>query len=565
MGSPFTEVILRGEEPILERVLDDAERNGYFAFIPRDPEGWRPMVRGLSGSLVQAFRTSDEPPSLEASELGREDGLAAFLVVEGRKHRLAGMPLGIFLGLAKLLRRAYADRIRSSGFPPGEEARYRHCIDRFFDRNEVASCAAWAVESAREQAEELIWKRDELSRVHDLVAAAKEEWEGTIDCVDDMLLLADAKGLIRRCNRAFQQFVGKPYDQILNRPHLRMLGENGMPAELPCGQSVEHFHERLGRWFVLRIYPFREDPGGEIAGTIVAIHDATEVKIVARELELGNARLKDALYELRRTQSKILRQEKMASVGRMAAGLGRDINRPIGVVVSNLTALGKHLSRLTEFLAEQSSCIGAGSPARLVDAVRRKREEIKLDYVIKDLDDLVGETLEEAERVHAIAGELKSFSRTEESDFRQADINECLRNALQVVKDGFKGRATLDRELAKLPRTRCLPLQMTRVFTDLLLDAARAVRDGGVVTVRSWLTDGYVCIAIGDAGREIPKERLDRILEPFSTEGENGPEEGLGLSVAYDIVRKHEGEIRVRSESGKGTTFTVLVPLVTES
>jgi two-component system NtrC family sensor kinase len=565
MGTPFIEVILRGEEQVLERILADAEVNGFLAFLPPDPEAWRPTVRGLSGSIVQAFRTSEEPPSLAADDLGKDDGLTAFLVVEARKLRLGGMPLGIFLGMAKLLRRAYVDRIRSSGFPPSEEARYRLCIERFFDRNEIASCVSWAMESAMEQAEELTGKSDELSRVHDLVAAAKEEWEGTIDCVDDMLLLADAKGLIRRCNRAFQQFMKKPYSEILNRPYLRTLGESGLPPDLPSGQSVEHFHEGLGRWFVLRIYPFREDVGGEIAGTIVAIHDATEVKAVARELELGNARLKDALYELRRTQAKILRQEKMVSVGRLAAGLARDINRPIGVVVSNLSTLGRQLPRLTEFLAEQSSCIGAGSPPRLIDSVRRKREEINLDYILKDLDDLVGETLEEAERVLAIAGELKSFSRTEETDFRQADINECLRNALQGVRDEFKGRATLGRELGSLPRTRCLPLQMTRVFTDLLHDAARAVREGGSVTVRSWLAEGYVCVVVADAGREIPKARLDRIFEPFSAEPGDGQEGGLGLSVAYDIVRKHGGEIRVRSESGKGTAFTVLVPLVKET
>ncbi|MBE0603249.1 MAG: PAS domain-containing protein [Deltaproteobacteria bacterium] len=545
MGSSFTEVVLNGEQRLLERILADAEANGHFGSAPPDPEEWRPTVRGISGSIVQAFRCSEEPSSLSQEELGKDNGLTAFMVVEARKRRLAGMTLGSFLALAKLIRRAYVDGIRSSGFLPNDEGRYRLFIERFFDRNEVAVCVSWATESNREQEETLTGMRDELSRVHALVAAAKEELEGTIDCLDAMILLADANGRILRCNSAFRQFAGKAYDEIVGRPFLQALEEVGMPAVHAGSQAVEHFHERLGRWFVLRLYPFREEPGEEPSGTIVTIRDATEVRNAAEELERGTSQLKDALAGLQRTQAKLLEQEKLAAAGRMAAGLAKEIDRPIGVVVGNLATLGKQLPRLME-------------------AARRKREEPDLDYIFEDLRNLVGETREEADRVRAIAGDLKYFTRAEETEFRFADLNECLRDAFHAVRDEFKGRATLDRGLGDLPPTRCLPGRMTRVFSDILTDAARAARAPGVVRVRSWLADGFICVSVGDAGREMPQESLERVFEPFSRAGENGREEGpgLGLSVASDIVRKHGGDIRVRSGPGKGTTFIATIPLV---
>jgi two-component system NtrC family sensor kinase len=543
MAGPFTEVIVRGEEPILARILADAEANGYPGFSPPDPEAWRPVVRGISGSLVQAFRHSADPPSLSAGEMGKDDGLTAFLVVEARKYRLAGMPLGVFLCMMKIFRRAYAELVGSAGFPPEEGARNRTFVERFFDRNEIASCVSWSTESRFEHAEELLGKHEEFFRIHDLVATAKEEWEGTIDCVDDMLLLAGADGRIRRCNRSFRRFVGRPYSEIVGRPYGQTLRDAGMPAELAGGRGIEHFHERTGKWFVLNLYPFREPPGEEIAGTVVVIRDSTEARNAAGEMERRYAQMKEELSELRRTHGKSLEQERMDSAGQLAAGVAHDIRQPIGVVVGNLATLRKYLSRLTEFLAEQSACIGAGSPERMVDAVRRKREELRLDYILKDLDDLVAETFEGADRVRAIAGELKDFSRPEEGDLRQADINECLRDAIQAVREEIKGKTTLNREFGAIPRTRCLPLQMTRVFQDLLVNAARSAGSRGTVTLRSWQEDGFVCVSVGDTGGE----------------------DGSDLTIARDIVRKHGGEVRVRREPGSGTTRTVLVPVVMEA
>jgi two-component system NtrC family sensor kinase len=105
---------------------------------------------------------------------------------------------------------------------------------------------------------------------------------------------------------------------------------------------------------------------------------------------------------------------------------------------------------------------------------------------------------------------------------------------------------------------------MNQVFMNLLVNAAHAIEHQGVITVRSWEEDGYVCVTVADTGQGIPEANLNRIFEPFFTTKEVGKGTGLGLSITYDIVKKHNGEITVRSEPGKGTVFTVRIPVVEE-
>jgi len=562
--TPLTDLIVRNEDRLLGQVLSLAEANGYFRFVPGTPEGWRATLRGLSGSLLQAFRSDPSPPSLTADDVGRDDGLCAFGVVEARKRRREGMPPGIFLGLVKFFRQAYLDLVRSAGLPQEEEEGHLRYIERFFDRNEVAVCVSWTSESVSGVVAELQQEHDELSRVYSLAGTAKKEWEGTVDRVDDMLFLADPDRRIRRCNRTFREFVGRSYAEILGQPFDRLLSEAGVDVDPSFERPVECFHERTGKWFVVSHYPFEEVSGGETLATIGTIHDSTELKKTAEELTRKNLRLNEALAALKRSQAKVLHQEKMASIGQLAAGVAHEISNPIGFIHSNLSTLGKYLPRIDRFLAVQSKCIAAGAPPDQVESVRQQRASLKIDYIVKDLEDLVRESLDGAERVRSIVEDLKSFSRVDESEYKQADLNECLRSTINIAWNEIRYKATLRKELGEIPRTRCYPQQMNRVFMNLLVNAAHAIEQQGVITVRSWEEDGYVCVSVADTGQGIPEANLNRIFEPFFTTKEVGKGTGLGLSIAYDIVKKHNGEITVRSEPGKGTEFTVRIPVVVE-
>jgi len=562
--TPLTDLIARNEDLLLGRILSLAEENGYFRIVPGTPKEWRATLRGLSGSLLQAFRSNPSPPSLTAADVGREDGLSAFGVVEARKRRREGMPLGIFLGLVKFFREAYLDLVRTAGLPREEEEGLLRYIERFFDRNEVASCVSWTAESVSGRVAELQQKHDELARVHRLVATGREEWVGTVDCVDDMLFLADPDRRIRRCNRTFRDFLGKSYAEILGQPFDRLLSEAGIDAGLSFGRPAECFHERTGKWFVLSHYPFKDVSGSGTRATIVTIHDSTKMKKAAEDLTRKNFRLNETLAALKRTQAKVLHQEKMASIGQLAAGVAHEISNPIGFISSNLSTLGKYLSRLSAFLAVQSECIAAGAPPAQVETVRAQHAGLKIDYILRDLEDLVRESMEGAERVRGIMAGLKGFSRVDESEYRQADLNECLRSTINIAWSEIHKKATLKKELGELPKTCCYPQRMNQVFMNLLVNAAHAIEDRGIITVRSWEEDGYVCFSVADTGQGIPEANLDRIFDPFFTTKEVGEGAGLGLSIAHDIVKMHNGEITVRSEPGRGTMFTVRIPVMEE-
>jgi len=561
----LTDLAARNEDHLLARVLFLAEADGYIRFASATPEEWRAALRRLSGSMLEAFRSDPSLSSLSADDIGREDALPAPGVVEALKCMRPETPLGVFLGLIKSVRRAYLDVVRTARLTPEEEALFVRTLEQFFDRNEVALCVSWTAESVSGRLAVLRAERDELSRVYNLVSTAKQEWERTMDRVDDMVFLADAGRRIRRCNRRFREFVGRSYAELIGQPFDQLLRDAGIDAEPAFGQPVECFHERSGKWFVISHYPFEEISGTGPQATIGTIHDSTALKTAAEELTRRNLGLDEALAALKRSQAKVLHQEKMASIGQLAAGVAHEINNPIGFIKSNLSTLGRYLSRLSRFLALQSECIAAGAPPERAEVVRQLEASLKIDYIVRDLDDLVRESLEGAERVRGIVADLKSFSRVDDSDAKPADLNECLLSTINIVWNEIKYKASLEKELGDIPRTRCYPQQMNQVFMNLLVNAANAIEKRGVITVRSWEENGYVCVTIADTGQGIPAEHLNRIFEPFFTTKEIGKGTGLGLSITDDIVKKHNGDITVRSEPGKGAAFTVRIPVLEES
>jgi len=273
-------------------------------------------------------------------------------------------------------------------------------------------------------------------------------------------------------------------------------------------------------------------------------------------------KLEKAYTELKATQAKILQQEKMASIGQLAAGVAHEINNPIGFISSNLGTLDKYVNRLTEFITAQSEVLGALKSVESEEVLREKRKKLKLDYIIPDIKALIEESLDGADRVRRIVQDLKSFSRVDEAEYKHADINECIESTINIVWNELKYKAVLKKEYGEIPLTKCYPQQLNQVFMNLLVNAAHAIEKQGEITIRTWHEDGSIFVAISDTGAGIPKENISRLFDPFFTTKEIGKGTGLGLSITYDIVKKHTGDIMVHSEEGKGTSFTVRIPIV---
>ncbi|MFZ5775248.1 MAG: ATP-binding protein [Thermodesulfobacteriota bacterium] len=267
---------------------------------------------------------------------------------------------------------------------------------------------------------------------------------------------------------------------------------------------------------------------------------------------------KQAELEKKKMESFVYQQEKLASIGQLAAGVAHEINNPMGFITSNLSSLGKYAQKISEYLRKQSE-LTASLP---VDTeLKALRNRLKIDHILGDLDSLVQESLEGAARVSEIVKNLKSFSRAAESKCTEADLNECLENTIKVIWNELKYKTTIHKEYGQLELAKCYPQQLNQVFMNLLVNAAQAIENRGEITIKTWQQGDNLFVAISDTGMGIPADNLHLVFDPFFTTKEAGKGTGLGLSIAHQIIEKHKGEIAVESEVGKGTTFTIRLPI----
>jgi len=280
------------------------------------------------------------------------------------------------------------------------------------------------------------------------------------------------------------------------------------------------------------------------------------------ELEAKNRELEHAYNELKTTQAKIFQQEKLASIGQLAAGIAHEINNPIGFVYSNLDTLSTYTQRLLEFISIQQEVLESSADTDSKTLLDKKKTELKIDFIVEDINGLIKESLDGMERVKKIVMDLKSFSRVDDEEYTHADVNECIETTLNIVWNELKYKATVTKEYGDIPLTKCYPRQLNQVFMNILVNAAQAIEEKGEIRIKSWHDNGSIFVSISDTGPGIPEENLNRIFEPFFTTKEVGKGTGLGLSITYDIVKKHGGNIKVESKLGQGTTFVVSIPVV---
>lgn len=274
--------------------------------------------------------------------------------------------------------------------------------------------------------------------------------------------------------------------------------------------------------------------------------------------------LQEAYDALRRSHEQILQQEKMAAIGQLAAGVAHEINNPTGFIASNLSTLDKYLNRLVEFIAQQDALLAAHVNPEILAQHQELRKNVKIDSILKDGVELIGESKEGTERIKKIVQGLKNFSRKDQDKCIAANINECLDNTLDIVWNELKYKATVSKDFGELPLTYCFPQQLSQVFMNLLVNASHAIAEKGTIVIRTWHDQDGIHVSVTDSGCGIPAENLARIFEPFFTTKELGKGTGLGMSISADIVKRHHGVIDVQSEVGKGTTFVVTFPVKEE-
>ena len=300
-----------------------------------------------------------------------------------------------------------------------------------------------------------------------------------------------------------------------------------------------------------------DDPA---AGAWWLLQDRSEVQRAQEALETNYARLKETNHRLEEAQNQLLQSEKMASIGQLAAGVAHEINNPIGFVNSNLNSLKHYVDDLLRLIADYESMEAQLEPEAR-QRLQAAKKDVDLQYMLEDLPVLLRESADGLGRVKRIVQDLKDFSRVDNSDWAEADLNAGLDSTLNVVLNEVKYKADVVKHYSVLPPVRCLAAQLNQVFMNFIINAAHAIESRGIITLSSGHCGAWVWIEVADTGSGMSEEVQRRIFEPFYTTKPVGKGTGLGLSLSFSIVQKHKGTIKVKSEPGKGSAFRVWIPV----
>jgi PAS domain S-box-containing protein len=322
---------------------------------------------------------------------------------------------------------------------------------------------------------------------------------------------------------------------------------------------------------------FTQNIHGQISGTQGILYDITQRKRSEEALRLAYQKLEGAHRDLQEMQSRLVQQEKLASIGQLAAGVAHEMNTPVGFVASNFETLEGYVQKIRNLLAKYDEFTGQmetlGDPRlrSMVDGIGRFRDDMRIDFILQDIQGLFDESREGLERVTSIVQNLRDFSRIDQPGSRdEYDLNKGIEATLVVARNEIKYDAEVETELSEVPLIFCHSGQINQVLLNILVNAAQAIRsqgreDRGTITIRTYASDGEVVCEIADDGPGIAPEHLSKVFDPFFTTKPPGKGTGLGLSVSYDIiVHKHNGTLLVESTVGQGAKFTIRLPLGTK-
>jgi len=320
--------------------------------------------------------------------------------------------------------------------------------------------------------------------------------------------------------------------------------------------------------------PYFNPDYSDITGVVISFMDITERKKVEKAIAEANTKLEQANRELKDMQSQVIQNEKLASIGQLAAGVAHEMNTPVGFVASNFQTLQSYMSKFLKLFAmyeDLAKAVEAGdkdSRLECIEEINTLRKRMKIDFIIGDLEELFSESREGLGRVTDIIQNLRDFSRVDQSeDCAEYDLNEGLKTTLTVARNELKYDVDMELEFCDVPLVACHSGQINQVFLNILVNAAQAIRgqgrgEKGNIRIRTYPTETHVVCEIADDGPGIPPEVLSKVFDPFFTTKPPGKGTGLGLSVSHDIVvNKHKGELSVDSHVGQGTTFTVKLPI----
>jgi len=302
---------------------------------------------------------------------------------------------------------------------------------------------------------------------------------------------------------------------------------------------------------------------------LARLNESLEQRVSERTNELAGT-----LTDLKESQVQLVQAEKMSSLGQLVAGISHEINTPLLYLANNAELLQERVGLMRRFV---TTCMGAFSikaedfpdradyQAHFVHALKDVKLMLRdedLEANLSEAEDLTRDSIAGLAELTEMAQSLKDFSRLDRAPIANFDVNTGLDKTLLIAKNIIKHKATVRKFYGEVPEIQCSPSQINQVFLNIITNAAQAIETQGEIVITTKLHDAnHVAVRIADTGCGIPEENLSKIRDPFFTTKEVGTGTGLGLSIVDEIIRSHHGELLVESQVGKGSAFTVILPI----
>ena len=384
-----------------------------------------------------------------------------------------------------------------------------------------------------------------------------------LSAMSDVLIACNQDGLIEETNAALCELVGRSEQVLRGIPVLDLLADEEsvqrwqQAAEAPSerqGAVVEiNLRDAQGRVVAvdLNCTP-RLDSAGRQVGRVLVGRPLGELKRAYHQLREAHEALKQA-------QQQLMHSEKLASLGRLVAGVAHELNNPISFVFGNVHVLQRYGTRLSRYLE-------AVHQLELPAHVQALRDHLRIDHLVKDLPSLLEGTLEGAQRTTDIVSGLKRFASVAPEEVTQVELNAVVERAILWVKKGTAPRFEI--HWARGPD--CYVCgnagQLLQVMMNLIQNAYDAAITQGEQTPQLHIAmecvGASVQLRFADNGAGIAPEHLSRIFDPFFTTKSVGKGTGLGLSISYGIIEQHAGQLSAENLPQGGAQFTLVLPLI---
>jgi signal transduction histidine kinase len=378
----------------------------------------------------------------------------------------------------------------------------------------------------------------------------KDYLENIIENTKTNLMVLDKELRVKTLNTAQANTFGRPKKDILNCHFFTLFPDNLNPSEgVPfeallhkalTGRSFEVFDYRITAldaaplYLDMNISPLIIE--GTISGVLISSNNVTKRFQLEEALKQYTVELEDKVDQgtatAKRLEQQVMHADKLAALGRLAAGVAHEIGNP-------LTSISTYSQMLREMATDEFS-------------------QKSLDIINNHI-----------QRITDIVRRMSTFARADSLKIKSVQLNDVLQSNLDLLRLDKRMKNTIEIQSSfdpSLPQTMIDEGQVSQVFINMILNAMDAMPEGGVLTVatrqeRNDSGKDSIMIEVADTGIGIPTQDLEKIFDPFYTTKEVGTGTGLGLSLSYNIIKQFKGDIRVESEVGKGTKFTIILPV----